>query len=167
MTTLKPEKKIYIGRSCEAVTSLDGKICLSTSGNSLTMINLNGDVLKKTVTKFNPYNISINTAGDIYYTGQFGHVYVLLANNEEPVIYNEMSGGNGIAVGDHNSIFVAQYDSNLVNKISSNGEVNSVENILNEDDGIILPTALSYDNETRHLMVVNDNRNSILVFKTW
>ncbi|XP_063411207.1 uncharacterized protein LOC134694141 [Mytilus trossulus] len=167
LTTLKPEKKIYIGRSCEAVTSLDGKICLSTSGNSLTMISLNGVVLKKTVTKFNPYNISINTAGDIYCTGQFGHVYVLLANNEEPVIYNEMSGGNGIAVGDHNSIFVAQYDLNLINKISSNGEVNSVENILNEDDGIILPTALSYDNETRHLMVVNDSRNSILVFKTW
>ncbi|CAC5355812.1 TRIM28 [Mytilus coruscus] len=166
LTTLKPGRKITIGTPCGAVTSLDGKICLSTSENSLTLTNLNGDILKKTMTKLEPFDISMNRAGDIYFTRQFGHVYILPSRSNEPFIYSEMSGGHGVAVGDHNCIFVAQCGSNKIIKIYRNNEVNCIESLLNADDGINSPTALSFDTETKQLMIVSENSNCIRIYKT-
>lgn len=166
LTTLKPERKIPIGIPCGAVTTSDGKICLSTSENSLTLTNLNGDLLKKTMTQLEPFDISMNRAGDIYFTRQFGHVYILPAKSNEPFIYSKINGGQGVAVGDHNCTFVAQSSSNKIIKIYRKNDINCTESLLGEKDGICFPTALSFDKETKKLMIINDNSNCIRIYKT-
>lgn len=96
LTTLKPGKKLYFGTSCGAIASSNGRICLSTSQNSFIITNLNGDVLKKTKTKVDAFDISINRAGDCYYTGNFNNFFVLPVDSEEPNLFSEISGAHRI-----------------------------------------------------------------------
>ncbi|CAC5355806.1 unnamed protein product [Mytilus coruscus] len=166
LTTLKPGKKIYFGTNCGSITSSNGRICLSTSQSSFIITNLYGDVLKKTTTKLDSFDISINRAGDCYYTGNFNNVYVLPVNSEEPILYNEMSDAHRITAGDHNCIYVSRRDLNEIIRISKNNEEYKIDNLLNADDGIELPTALSYDNDTKQLMIINNAWTSIHIYNT-
>lgn len=166
LTTLKPGKKLYFGTSCGAITSLNERICLSTSQNSFIITNLNGDILKKTTTKVDAFDISINRAGDCYYTGNFNNVFVLPVYSEEPNLFSEISGAHRITLGHHNCIYVSRRDSNEIIRISKNNAEYKIDNLLNADHGIELPTALSYDHETNQLMIINNAWTSVHIYNT-
>lgn len=112
LTTFKPGKN-YI--SVQVV--VQSPVQTGKYQNSFIMTNLHGDVLKKTTTKLDLFDISINRAGDCFFTGDINKVNVSPLDSERPILYSKMSCARRITTGDHNYIYVSRRDSNEIIRI--------------------------------------------------
>lgn len=130
------------------------------------MTNLDGDILKKIITKANPCNMSMNRAGDIFFTrNYFGDFKVLRANSMDVSNVTWLRRVRGVAVGDSNCVY-ASLGNNIYRfneKRDADGE--DTENLFNEDSVIENPSTLSYDNDSKNLMIINDSGKSVLIYK--
>lgn len=168
LTSLKPEKKNFIGKNCGGITCSEGKIWLSVDIDYLIMTNLDGDILKKIHTKANPYDISMNRAGDVFFTRrETGDFKVLRANSKDATNFNRLRHANGIAVGESNCVYASKWKPSNIYRIHEERDADGedTENLFNENSVIENPSKLSYDNETKHLMIINENGKSVLIYK--
>ncbi|XP_063411349.1 uncharacterized protein LOC134694276 [Mytilus trossulus] len=167
LTSLKPGRIINVEGSCSRITTVKDKIWVKNKSHTLTIVNINGKVFKVIKTTFDAYQICASQDGDVYCTdSRSNKVFLVSSDGKEREIYNspDLKGAIGVAVDDRGDVYVAGQISNNIHRISNDGQKHDI--VLSADDGINLPTGLSYNNETKELLVLNDYGESINIYKT-
>ncbi|VDH90299.1 Hypothetical predicted protein [Mytilus galloprovincialis] len=167
LRSLKPGRIIQVEGICFGITSVKDKIWVKNKLQTLTIVDINGKVLKVLHTKFNPYEICANQDGDVYCTDLYSKkVFLVSLDGKEREIYNSyaLKDATSVAVDDRGDLYVTGLSSNNIHRISNDGQKHDI--VLSAEDGINLPSSLSYNNETRELLVLNDHRKSIIIYKT-
>ncbi|XP_063411341.1 uncharacterized protein LOC134694267 [Mytilus trossulus] len=166
LTSLKPGRTIKVEGNCYGITSVNEKIWVKNKPYTLTIVDINGKVFKVIKTTFNPNDICANQDGDVYCTdNQSNKVYEVTSDGKEREIYSspDLDGSYGVAVDDRGDVYVAGYTSNNIHRISNDGQTHDI--VLSADDGIYRPFGLSYNNETKELLVFNDYGDSINIYR--
>ncbi|XP_063411377.1 uncharacterized protein LOC134694301 [Mytilus trossulus] len=167
LTSMKPGMRIKVDGYCSGITSVKDKIWVRNKTNTLSLVDIDGKVLKVIQTTFGPYEICANQDGDVYCTDRNSdNVYVVTSDGKEREIYNspDLESPNGVAVDDHGDVYVAGNTSNNIHRIFNDGQKHDI--VLTADDGINRPSGLSYNNETNELLVLHDYSRSINIYKT-
>ncbi|XP_063411379.1 uncharacterized protein LOC134694302 [Mytilus trossulus] len=167
LATLKLGRTIKVKGDCRGITCVKDKIWVNNKYHTLTIVDIDGKVLKVIRTTFNPKEICANQDGDLYCTVFYSDkVYVVTCDGKEREIYNslELKSAAGVAVDDRGDVYVAGYVSNNIHRIYNDGQKHDI--VLSAEDGINNPIGLSYNNETRELLVLNDAGKSIIIYKT-
>ncbi|XP_063411342.1 uncharacterized protein LOC134694268 [Mytilus trossulus] len=167
LTSLKPDRRFKVDGKCTGITSVKDKIWVKKKSRTLTIVNINGKVLKVIHTTFDPREIYANQDGDVYCTDLNSNtVFLVSSDGKEREIYSspDLIHAEGIAVDDRGDVFVSGWLSNNIHKISNEGQKHGV--VLSADDGINRPFGLSYNNETKELLVINNRGESINIYKT-
>ncbi|XP_071152512.1 E3 ubiquitin-protein ligase TRIM71-like [Mytilus edulis] len=167
LTTLKPGRIIKVGGGdCRGITSVQDKIWVRNQRNTLTIVDINGKLLNTIQTTFDPFDICANKDGNVYCTDYDSNkVYVVTSDGKEHEIYNspELVEPYGVAVDDRGDVYVAGSESDTIHRISNDGQKHNI--VLTADDGINEPTGLSYNYETKELLVINNNLSYINIYK--
>ncbi|XP_071149364.1 uncharacterized protein [Mytilus edulis] len=167
LTSWKPGRRIRIGGVCRGMICVKDKIWVKNQPYTLTIVDINGKVLRVIQTTFDPDDICANQDGDVYCTdNNCDKVYVVTSDGKEREIYNspDLNGAGGVAVDDHGDVYVAGFRSNNIHRISNDGQKHDI--VLTAFDGIYQPTGLSYNSETKELLVMNNFNNAINIYKT-
>ncbi|XP_071148331.1 uncharacterized protein [Mytilus edulis] len=169
LTSLKPGRRIKVKGNCRKITSVKDKIWVANKAHTLTIVDINGKILKVIQTTFDPFDICVNEDGDVYCTDRKSNkVYVVTSDGKEREIYNspDLKISYGVAVDDRGDVYVSGHRSNNIHRISNDGQKHDI--VLTAEDGINKPTGLSYNNETKELLVLNHyhNGSSINIYKT-
>ncbi|VDI21493.1 Hypothetical predicted protein [Mytilus galloprovincialis] len=167
LTSLTPGRIIKVEGFCRRITSVKDKIWVNNKVHTLSIVDMTGKVLKVIQTTFDPYDICAHQDGDVYYTNYDNDkVFLVFSDGKEREIYKspDLQESDGVAVDDRGDIYVAGRVSNNIHKISNAGQKHEI--VLTADDGMNLPTGLSYNNETKELLVLNDYGESINIYKT-
>ncbi|VDI24778.1 Hypothetical predicted protein [Mytilus galloprovincialis] len=154
--TLKPGRIIKVDGICIGITCVKDKIWVKNQDNTLTIVDIDGRVLNTIQTTFNPWNICANKDGDVYCTDHYSDkVYLITSDGKEREIYSspDLRGTDDVVVDDRGDVYVSGYKSNNIHRISNDGH----DIVLTADDGIKQPYGLSYNCETRELLVINNN----------
>ncbi|XP_071149373.1 uncharacterized protein [Mytilus edulis] len=166
LTSLKPGRRIEVQGNCTGITSVKDKIWVKNQPYSLTIVDINGKVLKVIETTFDPREICANQDGDVYCTdNKSDKVYVVTSDGKEREIYNspDLQNADGVAVDERGNVYVAGWFTHNIHKIFNDGQKSDI--VLSPDDGINEPTCLSYNNETNELLVLHDDGRSIHIYK--
>ncbi|XP_063411376.1 uncharacterized protein LOC134694300 [Mytilus trossulus] len=167
LTSLKPGRKIKIKGHCRRITCVKDKIWVNSQPYTLTIVDIDGKVLNTIQTTFNPKEICANQDGDVSCIDTKGNkVYVVTSDGKEREIYSspELKSSSGVSVDYRGDVFVSGGLSNNIHRIFNDGQKHDI--VVTADDGIIMPTGLSYNNETKELLVVNDFYEYINIYKT-
>ncbi|VDI21490.1 Hypothetical predicted protein [Mytilus galloprovincialis] len=171
LTSLKPGRIIKVEGTCSGITCVKDKIWIKNKSNTLTIVDINGKVFKVIKTTFDAYQICASQDGDVYCTDwDSNKVFLVSSDGKEHEIYNspDLEDASGVAVDDRGDVYVTGYVtgrlSNNIHRISNDGQKHDI--VLSADDGINGPFGLSYNNETRELLVINEIGSSINIFKT-
>ncbi|XP_063420295.1 uncharacterized protein LOC134705506 [Mytilus trossulus] len=165
LTACKPGRKIKVEGICYGITSVNDTIWTNNKAKTLTLVDINGKVLNTIHTTCNPWDICANKEGDIYCTDiDSNKVYVVTSDGTEREIYSSphLIDPFGVAVDDLGDVYVAGSESDTIHRISSDGRKSGI--VLTANDGVIDPTGLSYNNETKELFVIN-NCSYINIYK--
>ncbi|XP_071155300.1 uncharacterized protein [Mytilus edulis] len=166
LTSLKPSGIIKMGRCCKGITSVKDKIWVRNDFSAVSIMDINGKVLDTINTTFLPWDICANKDGDVYCTtSKDDKVYVVTSDGREREIYSssDLKNPHGVAVDNNGDVFVAGMESNNIHRISHDGQSNDI--ILTEHDGIYKPTGLSYNCDTRELLVINNDYKTVNIYK--
>lgn len=164
LTTFKPGRINEVGGYYNEITSVKDKIWIKNLFNTLTILNINGKVQNTKQTTFTPVDICANKDGDVYCTdSDSDKVFVVTSDGKEREMYSspDMKRAEGLALDDHGDVYVAGYASNNIHRIFNDGQKHDI--VLTADDGITQPTSLSYNCETREMLVIN-NIIRLLIF---
>ncbi|XP_063412550.1 uncharacterized protein LOC134695262 [Mytilus trossulus] len=167
LTSLKPGRIIKVEGHCSGITCVKDKIWVKNKSYTLTIVDIDGKVLQVIQTTFDPWIICANQDGGVYYTEQYiSKVYVVTSDGKEREIYSspDLRFPIGVAVDDRGDVFVSGWLSNNTHKIYNDGQKHDI--VLTADDGIHVPTVLSYNKETNELLVLHDDGKSINIYKT-
>ncbi|XP_052059195.1 uncharacterized protein LOC127699849 isoform X2 [Mytilus californianus] len=167
LTSLKLGRIIKVGRCCYGITSVKDKIWVNGQPKTLSIVDINGKVLKTIRTTFNPWDICANKDGDIFCLhDNSDKVFVVTSDGKEREIYSspDLDDSQGVAVDHRGDVYVVGRGSNNIHIISDNGQGHDI--VLTADDGINLPGGLSYNYETRELLVINNNYETVNIYKT-
>ncbi|XP_063420356.1 uncharacterized protein LOC134705570 [Mytilus trossulus] len=163
----KPGRKIKIEGHCYGITSVKDKIWVENQPRTLTLMNISGKVMNTIKTTFDPCDICATKDGGVYCSDVTkSKVYFVASDGKEQEIYNspDLKCPSGVAVDDHGDVYVAGYLSNNIHRISGDGQI---EIVLTENDDINKPGDLSYNFETRELLVVNNDSETINIYQTY
>ncbi|VDI50589.1 Hypothetical predicted protein [Mytilus galloprovincialis] len=167
LKTLKPGKKIKVGGHCRGITSMKDRIWVRNHPNTLTKVDIKGKVKNTIHLRFDPFDICANKDGDVFCTNLTSDkVYAVSSDGKETEIYNrcDLISATGVAVDDRGYVYIAGRESNTIHKISNDGQEHDI--VLTADDGIQNPTGLSYNFDTRELLVVNNYGCTVNIYKT-
>ncbi|XP_063411971.1 uncharacterized protein LOC134694833 [Mytilus trossulus] len=167
LTSLKPGKRIEVEGRCTGITCVKDKIWVKNKSHTLTIVNINGKVLKEIQTTFDPCDICANQDGDVYCTDlDSNKVFLVSSDGKEREIYNspDLKGAFGVAVDNRGDLYVSGFESNNIHRISNDGQKHDI--VLSAEDGINGLDGISYNNETKELLVLNDYGRSINFYKT-
>lgn len=167
LSDLKLGKKIKVGKECYGIGCRDSKIWINSEDKTLTMIDISGKVMKKITTTFDPWDICVHRSGDVYCTGMGSDsVYAVTPEGKEREVYKgpDLSGTRGIAIDSRGYIYVSGRDTNNIHRISPNGKDHTV--VLTEEVGIKEPFGIAFNKDTNDLMVINDGRTAIHLYKS-
>ncbi|CAC5423257.1 unnamed protein product [Mytilus coruscus] len=164
LTSLKPEKKIPLWGNCSGIASAKQYIWIKNQRRTLIKVDINGTILTKIKTAFDPLDICANKEGDVYYTNG-EKVYVVIADGKEREINKslDLKGIEGIAVDDRGDVYVAEKTSNNIHKLFINNQKPGI--VMTVDDGVYRPINLSFNKETKELLVLNNDRVSINIYR--
>ncbi|CAC5399515.1 unnamed protein product [Mytilus coruscus] len=98
--------------------------------------------------------------------GNSDKVFVVTSDGKEREIYTspDLEDSQGVAVDHRGDVYVVGRGSNNIHRISEDGQEHDI--VLTADDGINLPGGLSYNFETRELLVINNNYETVNIYKT-
>ncbi|XP_071148732.1 uncharacterized protein [Mytilus edulis] len=167
LTSLKPGKIIPVDGCCFGIACVKDKIWVNNRKCTLTIMDINGKILQKIKTTFDPQEICANQDGDIYCTDNNSEkLYVVTSDGIEREIYNspDLICTVGVAVDDRGDVYVAGCSADNIHRISNDGQKHDI--VLTAQDGINGPSGLSYNTDTRELLVFNDFKKSVNVFQT-
>ncbi|XP_052079935.1 uncharacterized protein LOC127718076 [Mytilus californianus] len=168
LTSLKLGRRIKVEGFCGGITSVKDKIWVKNKPDTLTIVDVDGNVLKVIQTTFDPSEICSNQDGDVYCTDNKNRnkVYAVTFDGKEREIYNspDLKSTAGVAVDDRGDVYVAGLLSNNIHRISNDGQKHGI--VLTADNGINEPTGISINNETKKLSVLKDLYKSINIYKT-
>ncbi|CAC5358885.1 unnamed protein product [Mytilus coruscus] len=167
LTSLKPDKKIKVKGNCTAITSSKNQIYIKNQRKTLTKIDIKGKILKTIHTAFDPWDICANNEGSVYYTHVGDNrVNVVTQDDKQNEIYTspDLKGAEGVTVDDRGYVFIAGNSSNNIHRITY-ADKQPLSIAMTVDDVIHQPIGLSFNNETKRLLVVHDNYQSISIYK--
>ncbi|XP_071155270.1 tripartite motif-containing protein 2-like [Mytilus edulis] len=167
LNLFKPGRKLKVRGHCYGITSVKDKIWVENQPKTLTIMNISGKVINTIKTTFDPCDICANKDGDVYCTDVTkSKVYFIAADGEEREICNssDLKCPSGVTVDDHGDVYVAGYLSNNIHRISGDGQTQIV---LTENDDIKKPGDLSFNFETRELLVINNDCETINIYQTY
>ncbi|CAC5399505.1 unnamed protein product [Mytilus coruscus] len=168
LTTLKPGRKIKVEGYCRGITSVQDKIWVNNRPNFLTILDINGKFLNTIQATFNPCDICANKNGDVYCTDfDSNKIYLVTSDGKEREIYNspDLRNPSCGTVDERCDVYVAGYGSNSIDRLSNDGQKHDI--VLTVDDQITRPTWVSYNYETRELLVVHkDDCATVNIYKT-
>ncbi|VDI42101.1 Hypothetical predicted protein [Mytilus galloprovincialis] len=167
LTSFKLRRIIKVDGCCQGITSVKNKIWVKNRLQTLIIVDINGKVLNTIQTTFNPYQICVNQDGDVYCTDlDSNKVYVITSDGKEREIYSspDLKGTEGVAIDDRGDVYVSGKSSNNIHRISNDRQKHDI--VLTADNGIYRPTGLSYNIETKELLVINNGYKSINIYKT-
>ncbi|XP_063411340.1 uncharacterized protein LOC134694266 [Mytilus trossulus] len=124
LTSLKPGRTIKVEGNCYGITSVNEKIWVKNKSYTLTIVNINGKVLKEIQTTFDPCDICANHDGDVYCTDfNSSKVFLVSSDGKEREIYNspDPEHAGGVAVDERGDVFVSGWLSNNIHRISNDG----------------------------------------------
>ncbi|XP_063411352.1 uncharacterized protein LOC134694278 [Mytilus trossulus] len=166
LTSLTPGRTIKVEGNCYGITIVKDTIWVKHKPYTLTIVDINGKVLKVIHTTFDRREIYANQDGDVYCTDLNSNtIFLVSADGKEREIYNspDMKGAIGVAVDDRGDVYVAGCISNNIHRISNDGQKHDI--VLTADDGIDLPSGISYNNESKELLVTHYGE-SVNIYKT-
>ncbi|VDI21492.1 Hypothetical predicted protein [Mytilus galloprovincialis] len=167
LTSLTPGRTIKVEGNCYGITSVKDTIWVKNKPYTLTIVDINGKVLKVIHTTFDPREIYANQDGDVYCTDLNSNtVFLVSSDGKEREIYNnpDLKDALGVAVDDRGDVYVAGCLSNNIHRISNDRKTHDM--VLTADDGIDLPSGISYNNESKELLVFNHYGESVNIYKT-
>ena len=153
------------GGGCRAIACSNDKIWVRNGFQYLNLIDTNGKLLKELKVKFDPSEICVSSAGNMYSISAGKDViYSISPDGQQRVFYSSpnLSYPVGIAADDNN-VYVAGCGSNNVHRISNDGQTSDV--ILSADDGIEQPTGLAINRETNELLIIHDDSKCVNTYK--
>lgn len=153
------------GGGCRAIACSNGKIWVRNGFQYLNLIDTNGKLLKELKVKFDPSEICVSSAGNMYSISSGKDViYSISADGQQRVFYSspDLSYPVGIAADDNN-VYVAGCGSNNVHRISNDGQTSDI--ILSADDGIDQPMGLAINRETNQLLIIHDDSKCVNTYK--
>ncbi|XP_071149003.1 uncharacterized protein [Mytilus edulis] len=167
LTSLKPGRIIEVEGNCKRITSVNDKIWVKNQSHTITIVDINGKVHKVLQTTFDPYYICANQDGDVYCTDfDNNKLFLVSSDGTEREIY--ISSGleevGDVAVDDCGDVYLRGCSPDNIHKISNDEQKHDI--VLTADDGINGPFCISYNNETKELLVLNEYGRSINIYKT-
>ncbi|CAC5423255.1 unnamed protein product [Mytilus coruscus] len=164
LTSLRPGKKIPIKGISSGIASAKEYIWIKNQRKTLIKVDINGTIQCTIKTAFDPLDICANKDGDVYYTNG-ETVHVVTADGKEREINKslDLKGIEGIAVDDRGDVYVAEKTSNNIHKLFINNQKPGI--VMTVDDGVYRPINLSFNNETKELLVLNNDRVSINIYR--
>ena len=166
ITSFKPDRKIEVTGDCTGIAIAKEHIWIKNESNTLSIIDINGKILNTIKTTFDPCDICATKEGDVCCTDcDSDKVFVVTSDGKERELYSssDLKGIGGVAVDDSGDVFIAGYSSNNIHKLNYYKQKQGL--IMAVDDVINRPTGLSFNNETKELLVVNDQHQSINIYK--
>ncbi|XP_071155302.1 uncharacterized protein [Mytilus edulis] len=166
LTSFKPDRKIEVTGDCTGIAIAKEHIWIKNESNTLRIIDINGKILNTIKTTFDPCDICATKEGDVCCTDcDSDKVFVVTSDGKERELYSssDLKSIGGVAVDDSGDVFIAGYSSNNIHKLNHYQQKQGI--IMAVDDLINRPTGLSYNNETKELLVVNDQHQYINIYK--
>lgn len=165
LKTMKLSKFIKPGGSgCWAISASINGIWVERNDNSVHMIDINGNILRKIITQHKLWDFCVSATGNIFYvTSLQSVVYIIKTNGTHEIFYSssDLREPSSVAVDEYGSVYVTGRGSDNVHRISADGAYYDI--ILKRQDGIYRPSALCYNKEDKKLMVINNcNRNAMI-----
>lgn len=151
---------------CFAVTCNKGQFWFDTGDRHVVQVEANGKVLRTITTKYEPWDIRLNADGILYYTAfDDNTIQLVTEDGHERTLYSnpDLYGPTGIDSDNDGNLYVAGSFSNNIHKISPDGHTHQV--ILTVKDGISGPDGLCYNKETNEILVVNQDGQSVEIYK--
>ena len=147
LTTFQPEQKIQVGALCRGITSSNGRIWVDIGYRQLAEIDINGKILKKTKLSFIPWELACNKTCSLYSTVYCrNELYVITSDLDETEVsqHPDLTSPAGIVV-------------------DNDGKADGI--VLSEGDGIRRPKGLSFNMTGTLLMIINNDGQSVSIFK--
>lgn len=158
--------ELLVGKRCFGISSRDEIIWVKSGQNQLSVININGNLLNKITTTFEPEDLIIHQSRDLYCSDRNSDtIYTVTLDGRENEFFKspDLNHALGITSDKNGDIYIAGKVSSNIHRISADGQNHEI--ILTSSDGIKQPTGLAYSNETNELMVINEENRSIMIFK--
>ncbi|XP_071121357.1 uncharacterized protein [Mytilus edulis] len=169
LTTLTLGRCIRPGgrRECYVVTCSNDQIWTSDGAKTISQIDISGSILRSITANNIIRDFCIDNNDNIYYTtGSTSdyNVYRIIHDGQESIYFShsDLIMPWGIDVYEKGNVYVGGLMSHNIHRISSDGKDHQI--ILTENDGIEYPWSLCYNNETKQLLFVNDNKTSVAMY---
>ena len=162
---LSAGRKIYTEGNCWAISILNGDIWVRTDAWTLSQVDLNGQILQKITTRFDPRDFFMSSEGGIYSSSNYGDaLFVMTSNGEQREFYSspDLKLPKGVVVDKNGCVYVDGYISYNIHKITPDGKG---EIVLTLDDGINQPRGMTYDEETHELLVMLNDGDTVNIYK--
>lgn len=166
LTTFQPEQKIQVGALCRGITSSNGRIWVDIGYRQLAEIDINGKILKKTKLSFIPWELACNKTCSLYSTVYCrNELYVITSDLDETEVsqHPDLTSPAGIVVDNDGDLYAAELKSNTIVRFSHDGKADGI--VLSEGDGIRRPKGLSFNMTGTLLMIINNDGQSVSIFK--
>ncbi|XP_076099046.1 uncharacterized protein LOC143068691 [Mytilus galloprovincialis] len=153
------ERKLKSDNDCYGISYQDNKLFIISGG--IVIRDITGKVLKTLRVDCGKY---LETTVDrIYYTVRNDHTVHCISMADEEIWVHKVESLidlKGITVDDHQNVFIADQDSNLLTVIQYDGKASKT--LLTETDGLDKPSALHYDKDKKMLLICNQNGSAAL-----
>lgn len=165
LRTLSPGTMIIPGGHCSAISCNKDKIFVVNDECKVSVIDLKGKVLKQITTRYDPYMITSNKTGVIFWTNyNNNNVNSILPNGTSQNVYSgsDLRESTGIATDNRGNVYVAGCDSSNIISVSRTDK--SSKTLYAKRDGISSPLGIALSTDKSKLMVINNKQ--IRVYRT-
>lgn len=167
LRTLSLAQSLQPGGCCSAVASAKDKIFVVNDECKISIVDLKGNVLKNITTRYDPYMITSDHNGTIYWTN-YNNNYVnsILPNGNSQNIYtgSDLRESTGVAADNRGNVYVSGCDSANILHISRTDK--SSKTLYAKRDGVYAPLGVALSLDKSKLMVIN-NQKQVKIFKTY
>lgn len=156
-----PEMFIKPGGKCKAMSCVGNQIIVRNGHCKISILDIHGNSVLKINTKYDPFFISADIYGSIFWTSNNTDEVQCIATKRAQYVYtsNNLIGPTGLAVDGKGHAFVAGYESGNVHRISIKGDKTVVLN-----EGIYHPWHLAFDKELQKLMIISNDGTTIHIY---
>lgn len=167
LRTLSLAQSLQPGGCCSAVASTKDKIFVVNDECKISIVDLKGNVLKEISTRYDPYMITTDQNGTIYWTN-YNNNYVnsILPSGSSQNVYtgSDLRESTGVAADSRGNVYVSGCESSNILRISRTDK--SSKTLYAKRDGVFSPLGLSLSLDKSKLMVIN-NQRQVKIFKTF
>lgn len=133
---------------------------------TICVMNASGSIKKEIQPHFEPTDFVISKSGHVYYTAiESDEIFEIPLHEAQRSIYknSKLKKVHGMVLDENDNLYVVGKESNNIHKILSDRQNATI--ILNESNGIFSPLGISYNEESKEMMIINDEGSSVHLYK--